>query len=198
MDRMTNTAFDVASLVLWHQYWFEAIHVGVVVEAPNYEQLNLLGRIVSQVSKLEWSGKSEDVLGVFEQLSRFLEVDALARKGVELGEGSISVGGVARCESERLVAFRLGRFRVLSDGVEALPEQTMLREDVRAGRDIPGFMLPMLQPASAGMPSHRLGAGDLIVVDREGPPVRVVHSKAMLPGDVGEPRIDISATWVGP
>lgn len=200
LERSGGEAFDLFTVSRWHTAWFEAVYCGVLVDSPAEFQLDLLSRIAILISRTPWNGTTEGVRAFLDGLSHDIAEDDIAeRLGIEKGQGGgVSLGGLAVCENGYLVAFRLGRFRVVVDGKEVLPEQTYYREELERGGRITHDLVPLLQAPARCLPGSRLEPADFLELKMGPQVVEVFHAEDMVPDSDEKKRISLVARWPTP
>lgn len=199
LERDSGCAFDILTTIRWHEHWFDGIYWGLVVDAPSRHEIDLLGRAAEFIMKGDWDGTVEGVQRELQRVASEVEHDPVAMMtGEEKGEGGgVSIGGLASCEDSRLVAFRLGRFRVCIDGKEVLAEQTYLRRELGKGNCPPGNLVPLLQAPVSRMPLSRIGTSDVVVLNGSPSVVEVLHGRIMEPGSEAPYRLRMEAKYLG-
>jgi hypothetical protein len=191
-----NMVFDVSSLPRWSQHWVHVLHTGVVVDGPHRLELDLLGRTMNYLDKLAWNGSLEDAKERVLRLRELLAKDPVAA-GCLHGAG-VSIGFLCTCSSN-LLAFRVGRFRVVVDGHVVLWEDSDLRS-----RD-PGVAAawPVESRRMAANTPVRTLSGDiddrdfllLTSADRS-KTVELIHARDMEPERIDDPRIVLRGVWL--
>ncbi|NMO21856.1 hypothetical protein HPC49_34520 [Pyxidicoccus fallax] len=179
----------------------EQLVCGTVVDAPNGFQSVFTSHVRLDAQELGWDGSSVSVWPFLRRLEERVFADVMSRRILSEAKapGGVSIGGVAFCTGDELVAFRLGRFRVFVGGQVALWEQTVLRNSVAPGARPTEDVLRLLQGSPSVWPLARMGAADVLPVSVSQGDVRVVHDACFgLTEQVTEPMISIEGVWRGP
>ncbi|MEO6325392.1 MAG: hypothetical protein ABIQ65_12255 [Thermoanaerobaculia bacterium] len=169
---------------------------GVVVDAPSLRQFQVLSRVEKMIRSMQWDGARESIFPALDELcSRVVADDMVAQTGIKAREGGgVSIGGLCRANGGSLVAFRIGRFRLVVGDRIALHEETLHREELERGFQPEDVQL--FQPPSRCLPSDRIRETDLVWIENIDKPVSMFHAKPFdLERKGSNPRIDISAEW---
>lgn len=206
IDQVSRFSSDALELYSFHPGPMAALFLGVVVDAPSRQQFHLLKRFERLLGTLKWDGAQQTLRDVISEPCARIRSDNIAQRTGrdKLEGGGISLGGVAYCTDMTLIAFRLGRFRVVA-GDRVLTENTLYHQEMSPGETL-AVTAPeitdtrqlrfMLQAAVRSLPEALLADGDFLQTDPSRlQRVRVYHSYVFDAEENEERRIDMEAVW---
>jgi hypothetical protein len=176
-----------------------SLFVSIAVDDPEGGELALLHEIEPALGVLAWNGESTAVPVALQRLCDEIAHLAAARRhraGSADRPDRISVGGIAWCRDQRLVAFRIGTFRVVLDGAVVRRENTAYQDWLETGREMPRGFAQKLRHPTRSLPTARLDEGDLVWLAAGAGTLAMYQSPVGRAQDHDPPEILIEAEWV--